>query len=253
MDRTTERMTSSHPSILVPMPDATVDDLHDRLRRAIIGNELGAREELSQVELAKRLGVSTTPLREALRMLQREGLVEAARNRRVRVSGLSIADMEDLYCARIPLEALALRLTVRTLDDAGRAELEGLYAQMAFFAAREDYEGFTVHHRAFHGALAAGAGERVRTMIAELQDHGERYRATYTLAIPRAWDAGQREHRAILDAVNSGDADHAAALLADHLSHTVLGVIAGYEPDHDPQSLRLAVRAASAPLEGAST
>ena len=77
-------------------------------------------------------------------MLQREGLVEASRNRRVRVSDLSIRDMEDLYCARIPLEALAVRQTIRTLDDAGRAELEGLYAQMAFFAAREDYEGFTI-------------------------------------------------------------------------------------------------------------
>ena len=215
------------------------------------GNQLVAGEELSQVELAGRLGVSTTPLREALRMLQREGLVEAARNRRVRVSELSIADMEDLYCARIPLECTALRQTMRTLTDERLAQLEGLYAQMAFFAARSDYDGFTTPHRSFHAALVAGAGDRVRAMIADLSDHGERYRRTYTLAIARAWDEGQREHREIIDAISARDADRAAARLAYHLSHTVLGVIAAYEPDHDPEALRLAVETASAPLEGA--
>ena len=86
----------------------TVEDLFADLREQILSGALPEGAVLSQVKLAERFGVNRTPLREALRMLQREGLIDAQYNRRVRVSRLSTADLEDLYAERIVTEALGI-------------------------------------------------------------------------------------------------------------------------------------------------
>src|SRR5919198_5195360 len=86
--------------------------VHERLRDGILRGEFDPRVPISQVQLAARLGVSRTPLREALRMLQREGLIDSEPNRRVRVAELSLADLEQLYASRVVIEALAVRLSV---------------------------------------------------------------------------------------------------------------------------------------------
>src|SRR5258707_15856703 len=93
------------------------EEIQVELRRAILKNELPAGMILNQVHLARRLGVSRTPLREAMRMLQREGLIEGESNKRLRVSSLSLPGLEDLYAMRILLEGLAIRLSVSRLSD----------------------------------------------------------------------------------------------------------------------------------------
>src|SRR5918998_502569 len=108
----------------------TVEDLFAELREQILSGELPEGAILSQVKLAERFGVNRTPLREALRMLQREGLIEAQYNRRVRVSRLSTADLEDLYAQRIVTEALGVRLTVPTLEPQDIADLRDLLADL---------------------------------------------------------------------------------------------------------------------------
>jgi DNA-binding GntR family transcriptional regulator len=78
----------------VRLPELSTEVVHDRLRADILRGEFDPREPISQVQLAKRLGVSRTPLREALRMLQREGLIDSEPNRQVRVAALSVSAME---------------------------------------------------------------------------------------------------------------------------------------------------------------
>src|SRR2546421_9865893 len=82
-----------------------------QLRRAIVRCDIPSGVQLSQRELSQLTGVGRTPLREALRMLQREGLVEAETNHRVRAADFSISDLEQLHAMRSSLQALALRLT----------------------------------------------------------------------------------------------------------------------------------------------
>lgn len=101
----------------------TVEDLYVALREEILGGRLAEGEPLSQVKLAEQWGVNRTPLREALRMLQREGLIDAQYNRRARVSRLSTPDLEELYAERIITETLGIRLTVRAMEDADIAHL----------------------------------------------------------------------------------------------------------------------------------
>ncbi len=90
----------------------SADVVHEALREAILSGGLPQGAVLSQVQLAQQFGVSRTPLREALRMLQVEGFVDSVPNRRVRVAEVSVGDLEQLYAQRIVLEALAVRLSV---------------------------------------------------------------------------------------------------------------------------------------------
>ena len=158
--------------------------VHDRLRAAILLGELPAGQTTSQVTLARDLEVGRTPLREALRMLQREGLVVSEPNRRVRIAALSSTDAEELYVMRIALEAVAIRITVPTLTSTDFAELEGLMAQMDHYMRSDDRMGMRVPHRAFHDRFVRAAGERVTTTIGQLFDHGERYRLRYGATTP---------------------------------------------------------------------
>jgi DNA-binding GntR family transcriptional regulator len=224
-----------------------VETVYARLRDAILRGEIEPDSELSQVQIAKALGVSRTPLREALRMLQREGLVESKPNKRVRVAGFSVSDMEELYTLRITLEALAVRLSIPRTTHEDIAALEGEMTQMAYFTERHDYDRYLVPHRAFHAGLVARSGARLVQQLKELSDHGERYRHLHTTKAAHAWEDAQEEHRAILDAFVAADADLAAARLAEHLAHTVLGNLPLLDPDYEPTALRTALALAQQP------
>jgi DNA-binding GntR family transcriptional regulator len=226
-----------------------VDVVHDQLRDAILRGDLEPGQELSQVPLAAQMGVSRTPLREALRMLQREGLVEANPNRSYRVAGFSLPDLEELYVSCIPLEAIAIRLTVSKLQSADLAVLEGDMAQMAHYADAHDVDGWELPHRDFHRRLTAGAGPRLGELLDQLSDHAGRYRRVYLGSADRAWQAAAFEHRAILDACRAGDAGEAAARLAGHLATTAFRVLEILDPTYEAVKLRLAVEVAQQPLD----
>ena len=178
-------------------------EVHARLRTAILRGDLAAGAKMSQMALAEQFDVGRTPLREALRMLQREGLVVSELNRRVAIAPLSSSEAEDLYIMRIALEVVALRLTAPTLTSLELGELEGLMAQMAHFY-RTDHAAVWVPHRAFHQLLVRGAGARGLATIGELFDHAERYRLTLVGFTPDSWpgaaartpcDLGRRRRR----------------------------------------------------------
>jgi DNA-binding GntR family transcriptional regulator len=216
--------------------------VHDELRAAILRNELPAGMILNQVHVARRLGVSRTPLREAFRMLQREGLIEGESNKRMRVAGLSLAGLEDLYAMRILLEGLAIRLTVPRLSNEGLSALRDLLKEMEKFAQIEDYEAWEVPHRRFHAGLVLYAGDRQRSEIVKLSEHADRYRRAYTTEAPRAWAKGIKEHKAILDACVQRDPLAAADRLARHYSSVVLGLLGMLAPEHEPVAVRTAMR-----------
>src|SRR4051812_6896620 len=147
--------------------------VYQRVREAILEGEIAPGATMSQVALADELGISRTPLREALRMLQSEGLVDAERNRRVRVAPISPRDLEELCVMRVTLEAEAIRLAVPRMTDDDLARLEGYNAEMAHFARAKDYRRWVVPHQAFHRALPSPAGERFTALLTQLFDHAE--------------------------------------------------------------------------------
>jgi DNA-binding GntR family transcriptional regulator len=216
--------------------------VHDQLRDAILRREIAPGEVTSQVALAKQLGVSRTPLREALRLLEREGLVVSQPNRRIRIADFSIADVEGLYTMRIALEAVAVKLTVPTLSSQDFAELEGLMAQMDHYMRSGDQVRMDMPHAAFHARFVAAAGPRMTTTIAQLFDHAGRYRLAYGAAtVPSGYEERRAEHRAMIDAAASGDAELTTERLVVHYAHTAMIVISQLDPTHDLSPLRAAI------------
>ena len=210
--------------------------VYRRVREAILESELPAGETMSQVALADELGVSRTPLREALRMLQGEGLIEARPNRRVRVSPISASDLEELYALRVVVEAQALRLAMPRMTSEHIALLEGSIAQMAHYADERDMRRWLVPHAEYHRALTNLAGERFAALLSQLFDHAERYRRLHLGHGPSAWATA--DHREILDAVKLGEGEIAAALLAQHLSRTAFEVAEILDPGRELNTLR---------------
>jgi DNA-binding GntR family transcriptional regulator len=222
--------------------------IHRRLRQSILTGELSPGSELSQVRIAEEFGVSRGPVREALRLLEREGLVHAELNRRVRVAPFSTNDLEELYALRISTEALAIRVTVPHLTDEEIASLHADIEEMGSLVGK-DMLGWDRVHRRFHHTLVAYSGARIVRLIEQLYDHAERYRSTYAAQGPRAWSQGDAEHREIVVAVESRDPDASAAALARHLARTASSVLMQVAPGHEPSLVRNAVRAASRDAE----
>jgi GntR family transcriptional regulator, rspAB operon transcriptional repressor len=210
--------------------------VHRRVREAILESELPPGETMSQVALADELGVSRTPLREALRMLQGEGLIEARPNRRVRVSPISASDLEQLYSLRVAVEAQALRLAIPRMTSEHIAVLEGSIAQMAHYAEQRDMRRWLVPHAEYHRQLTNLAGERFAALLSQLFDHAERYRRLHLGHGPSAWATA--DHREILDAVKLGEVQTGAALLAQHLSRTAFEVAEILDPGRELNTLR---------------
>lgn len=219
-----------------------VSTVHARLRDALIRGELEAGSILSQVQLAERYGVSRTPLREALRLLEREGLVVSEPRRRVRVAPVSLDDLDQLYAMRITLEALGIRLTVPRLTDSALEHIGELERTMRRHAENEDYDAWHEPHRQFHEAFVSLAGDRIVAEVRALADHAERYRYCYTTELPTAWSQGIIEHRAIYEAARRRDARATAMELARHYARVAINAAALIAPEHDPRTVREALR-----------
>jgi DNA-binding GntR family transcriptional regulator len=216
-----------------------VEQVYRRVREAILDGEIAPGTAMSQVGIAEELGVSRTPLREALRMLQSEGWVDAQTNHRVTVRPLSVVDLEQLSVMRIALETQAIRLSVGRLEPEDLAALEGALAEMGHYEQARDFERWRLPHAAFHRGLTARAGERINETLAHLNDHAERYRRVYQAraARPRQ-NAG---HREILDAVKAQDRERSAQLLSRHLADVAFDLTKLLEPDYEPARLRQAL------------
>ena len=227
--------------------ESSMDWVHKRVREAILANELEPGSIISQVRLAKTVGVSRTPLREALRLLQMEGLVEAEHNRRVRISSLSLEDLEELYALRISTESLAIRLAVPQMIPSDLDVLREHLAEMTARQQERDVDRWEVVHREFHRNLIQGAGCRCTRMFDEHSRQSERYRRAFISQEPRAWAAGEAEHAAIVEACAKKDASAAASLLARHLGRTALILLMSRAPEHEPAMIRTAIRSVVGP------
>lgn len=219
--------------------------LHETLREEILSGEMPPGAVISQLRLSERLGVSRTPLREAIRLLEREGLVESEANHRSRVTPLSVSDLEQLYAMRVHLEALGASVTIPRLGADDLGVMESTLSRMSDCARTEDYEGWEPYHRAFHEGLVSLAGDRLVETISRLYRHTERYRRYLMKEEDQTWHIWPRSisvHREIFDAVCDRNPAAASEKLAHHYSVAGLSIIASLAPGYDPELLRAALR-----------
>ena len=169
--------------------------------------------------LAERFGVSATPVREALRRLEAEGLV-SLRNRQIVINRLSVDEMREIYTIRGELEAFATRLAVPNLidDAAALARLDQLIADMDAF--ERSPEEWRAANEDFHWILYRAAGmRRLEDIVNRLWVAVEPYLRLY-VTTARSFRTAQDQHRKILDHVRLGEADQAAEVMRAHLAET---------------------------------
>ena len=236
-----------------------VTPLYSRLRTMILDGVFPPGSMLSQVKLADSLGVSRIPLREALRMLQKEGLIEAEHNQRARVPSFDPAIVDSLYASRILLEALSIRLTIPRIDQSDVYALEQTLAELDETAARMDLDAWEEPHRRFHGLLVLHAEDSMCQRIASYANQCEYYRRLYYRLVSkhqptRSAEVIAAEHRSIASACIQGKADLAAYLLARHYARTALTVLGQMAPEFDPVAVRMALQivGADTPLSDAA-
>ena len=221
-----------------------VQDAVALLYRAIIEGAVKPGETTTQVRLARILGVGRTPLREALRMAQSDALLEFG-GRRIQVAPLSAPDVEDLYVARVMLEAFAIRVTVPELRSADFAELEGLLAQMDHFWEAGEVDDAETANKRLHAIIVGAAQPRSLRLFAQMDMHAERYRRALYIFNPAGKNVAKREHRAIVDAAKARDVDAAAVALVSHYCRTAVEVMARMDPDFEHNHLDAAARIAT--------
>ncbi len=231
----------------IPEIRQAIPALHAYLRQCVLDGTLTPGTKLSQVALADQLGVSRTPLREVLRMLQEEGLVEIEPNQRTRVAGLDVEELDDVYASRILLETLALSMTLDGFTTAHQRQAKQLLTAMRRAARTGEFGVWFDAHGQFHRLITAGAGASLRKQLTVFADRTIRYIRIYQLSEPASWQsAGDVEHAAILEALV--EHDHRAALsgLAHHLARTAERVLLDCAPDYPmravPRALDLVER-----------
>jgi DNA-binding GntR family transcriptional regulator len=200
------------------------DQVHAQLKQEIELGELAPGTPLSELSLVERIGASRTPVREALRRLAAEGLVDLVPRQGARVSRVSLRSVRDLFDFRALLEPVAIRQAteaaagdpaLRRTFGAMRTEFTRIQKRAHSQARARDF--YELADRFDWTVIGATGNEHLRRTIAELRPHTARLR-NLSHVDPERVDVSVAEHLVICDALLRGDADEAAAKTADHLA-----------------------------------
>ncbi len=205
-------------------PASLVELVTGRLREEILSGALAPGDRLIEEQLTARFGISRAPLREALRLLGQQGLVEHLPRRGVRVAELSARDVDELFGLRDVLERHAVGSALP--GPVALADLAAALEDMDRAAAAGDALTESEAHRGFHLALVALAGQRqlllaYEPVILKLQLYmAANLRREAELRAP---EEGVARHRRLYEAIASGDQETALAALASHGARTYIG------------------------------
>jgi DNA-binding GntR family transcriptional regulator len=196
---------------------STVEMAVEILREKILRGEYEENSALRQDALAAELGVSRIPVREALRQLEAEGLVNFSPHLGAVVSSLSLSEIEELFNLRALLESELLRQAVERMNDEVLERAESVLEAYEAAFERGDVAAWGELNWEFHATLLA-VSDRPLTMgvLSTLHNHSDRY-MRMQLALTHGEHRATGEHRAILEAARERDAPEAAHLMAEHI------------------------------------
>ena len=202
--------------------------LHDgvaaRLRSMVFERQLAPGQWIDEKALAEGWAVSRTPLREALKVLAAEGLVELVPQRGCRVIELSDDDADDLFPVMALLEGRCAHEAVAKASDADIAELQRLHAELERHAAAQDVDGYYRANHGFHSRVQALADNRwLDRATGDLRKFLRLLRGRQ-LNLPGRIDASINEHRVLIDAFAQRDAARAERAMHDHLMAQLLAL-----------------------------
>lgn len=196
----------------------------DALRDEIERNALASGERLVEMQLARRFGVSQGPVREALRLLEGDGLVEYRPRRGAYVRTVSAADIAEVYSLRVAIEGLAARRVALLLDAGDRVRLDAALAAMEEASRRHDSGLLAEAALALHQVIAVAA--RHSRLSAAWEAIMSQTRSYFYLHV--RFDDHESDlalHRELVEAVTSGDPDRAEATMKEHVRGAALDLL----------------------------
>lgn len=190
------------------------------IRAGIVAGDYPPGTRIRQEEVAARFGASRVPVREALRLLEYEGLVRLVANTGAWVARLTLAECEEIYQMRERLEPLLLRYSAPQLTPAQLEDLAGRAREIS--ACGDDTESFLALDRAFHLAAYAGAEtSQLGALVVKLWNTTAPYRRAFVASWePESRRIANEEHHLIVAALRDGDVEDAERVLAGHIRRT---------------------------------
>ena len=194
------------------------DIVFQTLRNAIITGELQPGERLMETQLGEKLGVSRTPIREAIRKLELEGLVIMVPHKGAQVAQFTEKDIQDVLEVRAALEALSARLACKRMDDRAFLKLQLAIAEYSYAAKNRDLETMIQKDVEFHDIIcSATQNDKLIQLFSNLKEQVNRYRITYLKNVEDS-DTVEAEHIAILEALKNKQEDVASDLATKHIN-----------------------------------
>ena len=209
------------------------DEVFLTLKQAVLDGTLQPGERLMEIHLARQLGVSRTPVREALRKLELEGLVLTLPNRGAMVAQITLTDLEDVMEIREALEELAARKACAKIGEEQFAALRGAAEDFESGLRADDLAAAALADSAFHEMLCEAAGnKRLSQLMDSLRSQMYRYRLE-SLKNKKSHPDLIRQHRLICEAVKAGDEEKAASVIRMHIKEQkklLLEFLSGGQP-----------------------
>lgn len=194
------------------------DIVFETLREAILEGKLVPGERVMEVQLAEQLGVSRTPVREAIRKLELEGLLIMVPRKGAYVADVSLKDVIDVLEVRASLEGLAASLGAKRREDADIESLEQKIEELSSCIMNKDTDGMIKNDAEFHNLLLNTAKNKKLTSIVEgLKDQVQRFRVIYFKEYEETGLKLIEEHREILECIKSGNEKKAMQSAEEHI------------------------------------
>ena len=191
------------------------------LRNLILTGQLVPGQRLLQEELAEKLGISRTPIREALQQLANQGLVNISSYKGASVARFSAPEMIEIYSVRIALESYAASLATEKVTDEDLERLETLMQEMGKAVLNRDFEHLVEAHHEFHASIYAIAGkQRLYEHIIQYLDLTNLYQRM-ALSLGRGADDPIKEHSDMLETLRRRDAEAIGRMVRIHLELTM--------------------------------
>lgn len=192
--------------------------VYEELKRQILIGEIAPGTRMMEVELADDMGVSRTPVREAIRKLEKEGLVSIEPRRGAYASDISIKDMVDVMEVRQDLEGMAAGLAAAKATDSEKADLITATEEYRNAVESGDVEEIIKWDEAFHKLIVNCSGNKTLVqLVSQVQELALRFRYIYYDDFSR-FEGQPQEHKEIVDAIVSGDAEKARRAADEHIS-----------------------------------
>ena len=193
---------------------------YEVLKHAIITGEIPAGERIVETDYAERLHISRTPLREALRKLERDGLVEYVLRRGVVVRAFTIADVEEIYTIRNALEMLTLPAIIRNATEEDVVSLKERLREMDEVMAHGDIETLSPMARAFHSQLTALCRQNRILRVIEGQDEFITRFSAMAIRQENRRSQAHEEHYKLVEYVEKRDLEHLEKLMRKHIERS---------------------------------